>query len=578
MRPCSPRSLLEEVAELFAARAESKGVELLCHVHPDVPPCIEVDGDRVRQIVNNLVGNAIKFTDQGEVVVRASAARLDGDECILELVVIDTGIGIDESEQALLFEAFSQVDGSSTRRFGGTGLGLAISKKLVTLMGGELSVTSQPGKGSQFFVHIPVRILAAESTRIPLRNHDTRALIVDDNATNRLLLEELLSSWGLRTASANGGAAALQLLADASDQDPFGLVITDMHMPEMDGLELARAIRDTHATLPLLMLTSLSDTGGALADRGLFSGVLSKPVRATDLESNIARALGDSSGLRLSIAPEYGGVLIAADQPRRILVAEDNPINQEVMIGVLDNLGYSADIVSNGRLAVEAWERSAYPVILMDCQMPIMDGYEAARQIRQHETPGLRVAIIAVTAHAMLSERDKATAAGMDDYVTKPLDTKLLKESLERWWPRTTLWPPAPSHAPSGPPRYTASQASSSIPAASVDANDGALDPGVSRSHGVVRVFLRHVPDQLASIASALESGDSEALSSAAHKLKGSCLSVGVPRMAALCANLEALEPEASSASRARELKAQLDHEFAHVRAQLNRLLPLKSA
>ena len=558
--PCQPRSLLEEVAELFAARAESKQIELLCHVHPDVPTRIEVDGDRLRQVITNLVGNAIKFTDVGEVVVRASTIRQTGDRCVLELTVVDTGIGINEAEQARLFEAFSQVDGSSTRRFGGTGLGLAISKKLVALMGGELGVSSELGKGSRFFVRIPVRVLAAEPTRIPDPNRNTRTLIVDDNATNRLLLEELLSSWGLRTDSVSSGPAALQILAEASNNDPFGLVITDMHMPEMDGLTLARHIRDRHLHLPLLMLTSLSDTGTSVADRGLFAGILSKPVRSSELESNIARALGESSRGAAISEQDFSSTVIAAHEPRKLLIAEDNPINQEVLIEILSSFGYGADVVGNGRQAIEAWARKIYPVILMDCQMPELDGYQAARQIRQLEQEGERVAIIAVTAHAMVGERERALAAGMDDYITKPLNPKLLKETVLRWWPRDSLWP--------GP-----RTGSSSIPASAIDSSDGALDPTVSRSQGVVRVFLRHVPDQLTSIALALEAGNPEALRAAAHKLKGSCLSVGVPRMAALCARLEEESPSEGPA-----LKEQLDREFSRVRERLNQLLPLKSA
>ncbi len=560
--PCQPRSLLEEVAELFAARAESKHVELLCHVHSDVPARVQVDVDRLRQVITNLVGNAIKFTDVGEVVVRANVTRLEGDRCLLELTVIDTGIGIDESQQALLFEAFSQVDGSSTRRFGGTGLGLAISKKLVTLMGGELGVSSEPGKGSRFFVRIPALVLSAEPTRIPEPNHHTRALIVDDNATNRLLLEELLSSWGMRTASASGGPEALELLSEQTPLDPFGLVITDMHMPEMDGLTLARHIRDRHTHLPLLMLTSLSDTGASFADRGLFAGVMSKPVRSAELESNIARALGDSSRGMLSSAPELQAAIQARQRSRRLLIAEDNPINQEVLVELLSGLGYSADVVNNGRLAVEAWSQGSYPLILMDCQMPELDGYQAARQIREREAGGPRVAIIAVTAHALVGERDRAIAAGMDDYVTKPIDQRLLKQALERWWPRESMLPGARS----------AGAISSSLPASAIPDAESALDPTVSRSQGVVRVFLRHVPEQLASIASALESGDPEAVRSAAHKLKGSCLSVGVPRMAALCASLEATPNDPG------DQKAQLDREFLRVQEQLSQLLPLKSA
>jgi len=551
-RPCQPRSLLEEVAELFAARAEFKHIELLCHVHPDVPTHVEVDADRLRQVVTNLVGNAIKFTDVGEVVVRAAVTERRGEECKLELTVIDTGIGIDVAQQALLFEAFSQVDGSSTRRFGGTGLGLAISRKLALLMGGELGVRSEPGKGSQFWVSIPVRVLAAESTRIPAPSRNTRALIVDDNATNRMLLEELLSVWGMRTASASGGPDALRLLEEAEPSDPFGLVITDMHMPEMDGLALARQIKDKHAHLPMLMLTSLSDTG-SFADRGLFAGVLSKPVRSAELESNIARALGEPGHGAASVVAEASSVVIAAHEPRHLLVAEDNPINQEVLLATLQNLGYAADVVNNGQLAVEAWKRNVYPLILMDCQMPVLDGYEATRQIRQLENEGEHIAIIAVTAHAMMGEREKALAAGMDDYVTKPLNTKLLREALERWWPRDSLWPCQAASIPAPPP----------------SPNQSALDPTVERSPGVVRVFLRYVPDQLASLESAFSSNDREALRAAAHKLKGSCLSVGVPRMAALCASLES-EPDAPNA---RDTKVHLDAEFARTRDELTRAL-----
>lgn len=565
--PCQPRFLLEEVAELFAARAELKQIELLCHVHPEVPTQIEADCDRLRQVLTNLVGNAIKFTDVGEVVMRATVSQRRGEACVLDLTVLDTGIGIDSEHQALLFEAFSQVDGSSTRRFGGTGLGLAISKKLVGLMGGELGVKSEPGKGSQFSIRIPVKILPTEIAHIPAPSRNTRALIVDDNATNRLLLEELLSAWGLRTASACGGADALRLLEDADRLDPFGLVITDMHMPEMDGLTLARQIRDKHANLPLLMLTSLSDTGTRFGERGLFAGVLSKPVRSVELESNIARALGESGRGVASSADETSSIVIAAAEPRRMLIAEDNPINQEVLIGTLHNLGYAADVVNNGKLAVEAWQRNVYPLILMDCQMPVLDGYEAARQIRGLEAEGDRVAIIAVTAHALLGEREKALAAGMDDYVTKPLNTKLLREALERWWPRESMWPcqPTGTSIPAPPPAMPT--------APPIDV----LDPAVERSPGVVRVFLRHVPDQLESVASAISSADAEALRQAAHKLKGSCLSVGIPRMASLCANLE----ETPEAPHARELKQQLDEEFARVRELLSQpapSLPLKSA
>jgi two-component system, sensor histidine kinase and response regulator len=283
--------------------------------------------------------------------------------------------------------------------------------------------------------------------------------------------------------------------------------------------------------------------------------VLSKPVRSSELESNIARALGDSPLGTLPSAQELR-VASAVHGPRRLLVAEDNPINQEVIVEILSGLGYAADIVANGRLAVEAWQSGSYPMILMDCQMPELDGYAAAREIRERETGGQRVAIIAVTAHARVGERERAIAAGMDDYVTKPVSPKLLQDAVERWWPRVSL-------APYG---------SSSIPAPVMDTSEGSLDPGVRRSQGVVRVFLLHVPDQLRSIAEAVNSGDPDALRGAAHKLKGSCLSVGVPRMATLCVSLESLP------ANSRELTAELEREFGRVRKHLEQLVPLKSA
>jgi len=332
------------------------------------------------------------------------------------------------------------------------------------------------------------------------------------------------------------------------------IVLMDMHMPEMDGLTLARQLREKHATLPLLMLTSLSDTGTRFSERGLFAGVLSKPVRSADLEANIARALGESGRGSASSIDETSSVVIAAHEPRRLLIAEDNPINQEVLIGTLHNLGYAADVVRNGQLAVEAWQRNVYPLILMDCQMPVLDGYEAARQIRRLENEGEHVAIIAVTAHALLGEREKALAAGMDDYVTKPLNTKVLREALERWWPRDSMWPCRPTGTSDQPPPPAAIQT---------------LDPNVERSAAVVRVFLRHVPEQLATVASAISSSDAQAVRAAAHKLKGSCLSVGVPHMAALCASLEA-EPDSNTQA----LKQQLDEEFARVRDLLSGSAP----
>jgi len=299
-----------------------------------------------------------------------------------------------------------------------------------------------------------------------------------------------------------------------------------MHMPEMDGLALARQIKDKYAGLPMVMLTSLSEAAFGASDHKLFTSVLSKPVRSAELESSIARALGESSAGRALSEHAVRARFVAADvAPRRLLVAEDNPINQEVIIEVLRELGYEADVVENGRLALEALLQTPYPLVLMDCQMPELDGYQAARAIRVREAGGRRLPIIAVTAHALVGERDRAIAAGMDDYITKPLNPTLLREAIERWWPKDSLGPGA--------------RRGSSIPASAIDASDGgARSDRAAQSERRARVLA---PRARATGGHLKRGGRerSEALRLAAHKLKGSCLSVGVPRMATLCATIE---------------------------------------
>ncbi|RYZ02229.1 MAG: response regulator [Myxococcales bacterium] len=396
---CRVRALVDEVTELFAARAELRGLRLEAKVDAEVPTQVEADTERVRQVLSNLVGNAVKFTETGRVTVHASVEESKGQVFQLRFEVTDTGVGIEPARQSRLFEAFSQVDGSLTRKHGGTGLGLSISKQLVALMKGRMGVISEPGEGSTFWFVLPLRRL--EST----------------------------------------------------------------------------------GTLPLSV---------ALMPRPL--ALPASPAGAT----------------------------------RKILVAEDNAINQEVMREMLSELGYEVDVVETGLLALAALEQRAYPLVLMDCQMPELDGYEAAREIRRREGTGARIALIAVTAHAFEGERDKALSAGMDDYVTKPISASVLSAAIERWWPKALSREPAFGERPP------------SLPPAPPERAEVLLDPGVSRSDAVVKVFLMHVPAQVGLIGGAVAVGDDEALRSAAHRLKGSCLAIGVPRMAALCASLEA--------------------------------------
>jgi len=417
---CRVRGLVDEVTELFAARAELRGVELVAQVEHDVPTQVEADTERIRQVLSNLVGNAVKFTESGSITVRASVEETSGAVFQLRFEVVDTGIGIDPALQGKLFEAFSQVDGSLTRKHGGTGLGLAICKQLVVLMKGRLGVTSESGQGSNFWFVLPLRRLESGSLEMPT----------------------------------------------------------------------------------------------AMTPRPLAA-----PVSSKDPASS-----------------------------RRILVAEDNPINQEVIREVLAELGYDAHIVDNGLLALTALEQEAFPVVLMDCQMPELDGYGAAREIRRREVGGAgHISLIAVTAHAFEGERQKALTAGMDDYVTKPISGEVLSEVIQRWWPKSST-----VREPESGERLASSPGSA--PVAAAEAASGALDPTVRRSDAVAKIFLKHVPGQIESIGQALATKDEATLKAASHKLKGSCLAVGVPRMAELCAALE--EGAGDSALHFSELQA----------------------
>ncbi|HEX2877779.1 MAG TPA: ATP-binding protein, partial [Polyangiaceae bacterium] len=399
---CRVRALVDEVTELFAARAELRGVELVAQVETEVPTQVEADTERIRQVLSNLVGNAVKFTESGRITVRASVEETKGQVFQLRFEVMDTGIGIDPALQGKLFEAFSQVDGSLTRKHGGTGLGLAICKQLVVLMKGRMGVTSELGQGSNFWFVLPLRRLESGSLEMP-------------------------TALGPRP-----------LAAPASSKD--------------------------------------------------------------------------------------------SPSSRRILVAEDNPINQEVIREVLSELGYDAHIVDNGLEALTALEQEAFPVVLMDCQMPELDGYGAAREIRRRESGAGHIPLIAVTAHAFEGERQKALSAGMDDYVTKPISGEVLAEVIQRWWPKDL------SREPESGERLASQEG---VKAAAAEPQQRALDPSVRRSEAVARIFLKYVPAQIDSIGQAIAANDEATLKAAAHKLKGSCLAVGVPRMAELCAAIE---------------------------------------
>ncbi len=433
-------AMVEEVAGLLARRAQVKGLELMTFVEPAVPAALEGDPFRMRQVITNLVGNAIKFTDRGEVGLRVAVAEQTEDGILLRFEVRDTGIGLAAEEQAALFQPFTQADASTTRRYGGTGLGLAISKQLVERMGGGIGVDSTPGAGSTFWFTARFGVSAsAEIARPSADLHGLRLLVVDDNATNRHIVESQVLSWGMKPESAADGPAALRILrAAAARGEPFDLVVLDMHMPDMNGLELARAIvaAPAIAGARIVLLSSIGDDLGAEARAAGVQATLSKPVRQSQLLECLVTVLDVSGGRRpaaTATATTAPSTVVAT--LGKVLLAEDNATNQAVASAMLRKLGYQVTVAANGREAVEVTARESFVAILMDCQMPELDGFAATSAIRAREGAGKRTPILALTANATAGDRDRCLAAGMDDYLAKPIKGPALAALLVRWVP-----------------------------------------------------------------------------------------------------------------------------------------------
>jgi PAS domain S-box-containing protein len=433
----NPHAMLEGTLESLAERSQAKKIELAGFIEPVVPARVRGDAGRIRQVLTNLVGNAIKFTEAGEVTVRVSCDQENESGCELRFKVSDTGKGIAPENQKKLFEAFSQGDTSTTRRFGGTGLGLAISKHLVEKMGGKIGLESTFGKGSTFWFTVRLQKSAAPQP-VP-EDHDPlvnlRVLVVDDNRTSRRFLHEQVIAWKMRNGKATGGADALDCLRRAvREQDPYSLAIIDFDMPNMDGVALAREIKaDPEIARTRLIL--LAGFGKRLNSEELrvagFADWCVKPVRQSALLHCLTNAMLDVS-TRSSSTTEIPASRFPLRQKARVLVAEDNPINQQVALGQLKHLGFIADAVPNGIAVLEALDRTHYDIILMDCQMPEMDGYEATRQIRARRGTAPQPYIIAVTAHAMQGASEKCLAAGMNDYVSKPIVLETFAAALDR--------------------------------------------------------------------------------------------------------------------------------------------------
>jgi signal transduction histidine kinase/DNA-binding response OmpR family regulator len=438
------RDCLESTLKILAFRADEKGLELLCEIAPEVPEVVRGDSSRLRQIVTNLIGNAVKFTNEGEVAMKVEAKSQGDDTGTLQFTVSDTGIGIPLEKQALIFDPFSQADTSTTRKYGGTGLGLTISARLVELMGGKIWLESEVGRGTHFFFTVQMKSsempIAVGSIAPPEILRGVKVLVVDDNRTNRRILDGMLRRWEMRPALVEGGEEALAELSSARDAgEPYGLVLTDMHMPKMDGFSLIERIRQRPelSTATIMMLTSAGHRGDADRCRELgVAAYLLKPIRQSELRESIAQVLGarEQSGA-IPLVTRYS--LQDARDPMavlRILVAEDNAVNQRLVVRLLEKRGHRVVLAVDGRQAIEALTQESFDLVLMDVQMPEMDGLEATTIIREKEKKtGKHQPIVALTAHAMAGDRDRCLTAGMDGYLTKPIRPQELDQILDSY-------------------------------------------------------------------------------------------------------------------------------------------------
>ena len=558
------RDALEDTMRVLAPRAQQKGIELACHIHPEVPDALVGDPLRLRQVVVNLVGNAIKFTEQGEVVLNVQAEPCANGNVQLCFSVADTGIGIPREKQAVIFEAFSQADSSTTRRYGGTGLGLAISAQLVELMGGKLSVESELDRGStfRFTARFETRQPGMEKQVTPWRTlTDLPVLIVDDNATNRRILEEVFTNWHMRPVAVESGAAALATLEKSvRANQSFAVVLLDGHMPDMDGFAVAERIlqNSNYAGIKLVMLTSAGQAEDVARCRKLgLTAYLTKPIKQSELFDVIINAMAVVERPHTPRVRKRG---LPVQRGLRVLVAEDNQVNQLVAKRILQKLGHQVTVVGNGREAVSAVQAGKFDLIAMDVQMPEMDGLDATAAIRLWEkTTGTHIPIIAMTAHAMKGDRDRCLAAGMDGYTSKPIRIGELDRAIAQ-----LVGQPNNSNAPLS----DVSPADGLIDRAALLEGVGGNRPLLRE---LIRLYLADSPKRLAEIKEAVRLGDAAALRRAAHTLKGSIGNFTTKTPFEVSQRLEAMGTE-GPLNTAGEACATLERELTLLNAELRRL------
>jgi signal transduction histidine kinase/CheY-like chemotaxis protein len=544
---------VEKTVQSLALRAHQKGLELACHIDARVPRQLIGDADRLRQVLTNLVGNAVKFTDKGEVTVRVGTTGENGKIVMLRCEVSDTGIGIPQKKRDRLFKSFSQLDTSDTRTYGGTGLGLAISRQIIERMGGLIDVVSEEGRGSTFFFQIPMTIATGEKIRQPaIEIRGLRALVIDDNETNRRILSETLKQWGLETSLAEDGVQGLRLLHEAAASgQPYQVLLLDSRMPGMDGFAVAEQVRKEPGLQGMTVMLLTSDEVNTSAERCKALGIASyliKPVRQEELLETLMLVLGQN---KTAISADTGGsetrkASAREWQKRKILLAEDHDINQTFATTLLTKRGYAVSSVTTGKAAVQKWREEPFDLILMDLQMPEMNGLDAVRRIREEEKKrGGRIPVVGLTARAMKGDREICLEAGMDDYVSKPIRQEILFAVMDRCL-------------------------ANSKPAEPIN-----LTTALDALHGdrtfmadLADKFLSDLHETWADIHSALHNGDAETLELKAHSLKSVVGIFGAATASDMLQHLESLA-ERQNIIEAREFVEILEEEMVRVRESL---------
>jgi two-component system sensor histidine kinase/response regulator len=567
------RITMENAMDILSIKAEEKKLELICHLQPDVPTALSGDPARLKQIIINLVGNAIKFTEKGEVLIQVEKSEADDKSVLLNFSISDTGIGISEDMIQTIFDSFRQADGSITRRYGGTGLGLSISKRLVEMMGGSIWVESEPMKGSTFYFTARFGLSNIATTKAPRLDGDSilgsRVLIVDDNATNRLVLREMISLWGLLSAEAKDGKEALMRLREGAEAGhPYRLVLMDLMMPEMDGFELSKNIKDSPLgeNIEIILLTSLGRKGDSARCKEVgISGYLIKPVKQSELLDMILMSLGHAPEEEPQVITRY--TIQEAKMRLHILLAEDNIVNQRLAMELLQGRGHYVILARNGREAVAALEQEDFDLVLMDVQMPEVDGFEATGIIRQKEKGKGKghIPIVAMTAHAMKGDRERCIEAGMDDYVSKPINAKELFQVIEKITHRSKEKEQGGISMPKESNKSSLDTFDLSKALEIVDGNKDLFKE-------IAKMLLENLPHDLGKVREAIAVSDLHMLEQAAHSLKGAVGNFGAKRSFEAAYRLEKLGKEGKM-DETEDAFMELEKELVALESELARAL-----